>query len=98
MTTGSVAPAEIENPQSHLNGMSGFALAAADAAGAPLGAVTAGVQAAAAIAAAPFSRDRRPSVALIDPPARLLSRYANRCLSERDSACSGARGQGARGG
>src|SRR5260221_8926459 len=64
MTIGSVAPAEIVNPKSHLNGTSVFGAAEAEAAGlAPP--VAAGAQLASATAAAPFNSVRRPILVLI---------------------------------
>src|SRR5689334_14301722 len=83
MTTGSVAPAEIENPKSHLKGTRAFAPDAA-ALGAELLA-GAGVQLARATAAAPFSSVRRPILVVIALSPDRPSRIARRGLSTRDA-------------
>src|SRR5437764_6362723 len=96
MTTGRSAPAEIVNPQSHLNGTSAFDAADAEAPGlAALG--TLGAQAANAAAAVAFRKVRRASFVVMDLSPSRPSRNARRGLSGRDCARAtrgGSRGDG----
>src|SRR5678816_1650037 len=80
---GRVAPAETENPNSHLNGTSVFADAALLAAGVAEPVAVVGVQLATASAAAPLRSDLRSILIVRLPPP---SRAASGRLSTRDSA------------
>src|SRR2546428_813866 len=85
MTTGSVAPEEIENPKSHLKDTSGFGAADPETPG--LAALVAlGAQAAIAAAAVAFRNVRRASFVIMTLSPDRPSRNARRDLSERDCA------------